>query len=134
MKRLSFMLVSVALAIGIVVPIASAAGPVTRPGSDYNGSIPKDCPIWEVQGTSLHVACTSSEERSDNARIRYRFLKKYGGVKAPATVSADVAVLSGPGDCYQVKWMNPVRTLRIKVKNTKPMCEIVVDFVHWRQP
>jgi hypothetical protein len=109
--------------------VALAAGPITRDGADYDGAITKDCPVFEVQGDSLHVACTTNPNRSEPARIRYRFLKEYGGVKAPATVSADI-----DGNCAKVKWMVPVRTLRITVPIQKPACDVVIHSVTWQQP
>lgn len=132
MKRINFGLM-VAMLI-MVTTVAMAAKPVTRPGADFNGAIPKDCPVFEVEGSSLRVACTSSDERSDPARVRYRFLREYNGVKAPATVSANVDVIKGGTDCYRVQWMAPVRTLRILVPTQRPACEVVIRSVTWSQP
>lgn len=123
-----------------IITAAMAAGPVTRPGSDYNGSIPRDCPVFETHGDDLLVECTSSDARSDNARIRYRFTKAAGYEgwrKAPATVSADIDVLAGPADCARVRWMyqgSGPRTLRIVVPVNKPRCRVLVHSVTAVQP
>lgn len=138
LKKLSFIIVTAALV--VTSGVALAAGPFTRDATDYDGTIPRDCPVFEENPDgSLHVSCTSSVERSDHARIRYRFTKEYGFKRGPATVSAKYDILSGPDDCVRVRWMgthptNPTRTLRISVVNTRPQCEAVIFSVTASQP
>ena len=125
MKRV---LLAMALVATIALP-ASAAGPVNRIGTDYDGSEnPGGCEIFPENGTELHVKCTPGVGATDEARIRYRFLADVGAVKAPATVSADIRDAEG---CSEVRWMAPVRTLRILV----PLgCYVHIRSVTWQQP
>ncbi len=80
------------------------------------------------QGTWLHVKCVDSVGATGPAFVRYRFLKDVGAVRAPATVSAD---LRDPEGCAIVRWMAPVRTLRIEVPYG---CYIDIRTVTWQQP
>jgi hypothetical protein len=124
MKRFTFALVVVALTASAAY---ATAGPVTRTGSDYDGiSNPRSCEIMVENGTELHVMCRASVGATGAARIRWRFTKQYGGVRAPATVSADLK-----NGCAVVRWMAPVRTLRVLVPFG---CYEHIVSVTWRQP
>jgi hypothetical protein len=111
---------------------ASAAGPVTRTGSQYSGSRnPGGCEIAVDNGTDLHVKCTEKAGATGGAYIRFRFLKDVGGVRGDATTSSDVKVWVGGDRCAQTRWMGPIRTLRIHVQLG---CYVHIRSVTWQQP
>jgi hypothetical protein len=121
-------LLALALVAAIVSP-AFAAGPVTRSGADYSGTRnPGGCEIHPENGSELHVKCTASVGASGAAFVRFRFLKDVGGVKAPATVSANLRDQAG---CASYRWMGPIRTMRITIPFG---CYIHIRSVTWQQP
>ena len=121
---------SIAMAVLVTlfaVSAAQAAGPITRNGADADGNRnPGGC-VVQPEGTDMHVNCTTS---SDSAFVRFRFLDDVGGVRAPATVS----LLLRDQDqetCAIVRWMAPVRTLRVEVLAG---CYVHIVSVTWSQP
>ena len=121
-------LLALTLVVAMALP-ASAAGPVTRNGADYSGvRNPGACEVRTENGTELHVKCTAGVGATGAAFVRFRFLADVGGVLGPATVSADLRDAEG---CADVRWMAPIRTLRIEV----PLgCYIHIRTVTWQQP
>ena len=94
----------------------AAVGNITRLGVEYNGAAnPGGCDVGpdDVHPTELRVDCSARTDATAAARIRYRFLKDVGVVRAPATVSADIHQIRG-AECT-VSWRGPVRTLRVVV-------------------
>ncbi len=109
------------------VHAAQAAGPITVNGADANGvRDPGGC-VVQPEGTDMHVNCTSSP---DSAFVRFRFLDDVGGVRAPATVSGLLRD-QDQASCAIVRWMAPVRTLRVEVL---PGCYVHIVSVTWSQP
>ena len=128
MKRSIRSSITVALAAILVTGMAwpaMATGPITRLGIEQDGiRNPGGCRI-QPEGSDLHVNCKCA---SGNAFIRFRFLRDVGAVRAPATVSAEIR---GPAGCSEVRWMGPVRTLRIEVHDE---CYVHIASVTWSQP
>lgn len=108
--------------------VALAAGPVTRTGSEANGiRNPGTCEV-QPEGSDMHVKCTAGVGATGSTFVRYRFLRDVGAVRGPATVSGD---LRDPEGCAVVRWMAPVRTLRVEVPLS---CYIHIRSVTWQQP
>lgn len=128
MKRSISSSTTVALAAILVTVMAwpaIATGPITRPGVEHDGvRNPGECRILP-EGTDLHVNCNGA---NGDAFIRFRFLSDVGAVRGPATVSAEI---QGPAGCSEVRWMAPVRTLRIQVYDE---CYVHIVSVTWSQP
>ena len=127
MKRI-FAIALAAVCLMTALP-ASAAGPVTRTGSEYDGAWnPNGCEVMVEQGTQLHVKCTEGVGATGPTHVRFRFLADVGGVLGPATVSADLRDAEG---CATVSWRAPIRTMRVDV----PLgCYIHIRSVTWSQP
>lgn len=131
-----WLLFALTLALVVVVSVTSAHAnsPITRSGLDYNGiRNPGNCEILN-DGGELHVKCTSKVGADGPAFIRYRFTKAagYDGVRAPATVAADVR--NFVGEPCVARWMSDfqqaARTLRVTVP-AGSYCHIVS--VSWSQ-
>ena len=95
---------------------AASAATITRDGANFSGS--RGTCEFQIEGTDLHVKCTKGVGAEGPAYVRYRFLKDVGGVRQPASVSADITTWIGE-PCF-AEWMisapyNPARTLRVTV-------------------
>lgn len=134
MKRFKFgiTLTVAVLATVFLIGQAQAQKPVVRPGSDLNGMAnPHGCKVFEHadrdQG-ELHVSCLKADGK---VRVRYRYLKEYGGVKAPAGFTANIEVHGGKCGGVNVSWRSPnPRTGRVIVPKG---CYVHILSVRWVQ-
>jgi hypothetical protein len=122
------------IALMLVTP-ALASKPVVRPGQDYDGyANPNGCKIL-VHGNEpneLHVSCLRNAGATGPARIRYRYLKNYGGEFRPAGFTADVVRHGGDCSGVRTRWMVAVpRTGRVIIPFG---CYAHIVSVTWEQP
>ena len=131
MNKLIALLTTTLLVVGLM-STAAASKPVVRPGADYNGiANPNGCKI-KTEGSELHVSCLRNAGATGPARIRYRYLRDYGGQFRPAGFTAEFSRHGGKCEGVRSRWMVQIpRTGRVLVPFG---CYGHIVTVTWDQP